>query len=678
MRKLKIFIAVLSIGLAVQSVYSQTVTIDSTFGQNGMTVISNTTDIRCIDFDTSGNIIAVGGTVMGFERSYLTIAKTNADGIIDSSFGTNGVVIFSKFQISEPLGMKITNENKIFIAVAYNTSGVAPDQCIIMQFNENGSLDSTFGNNGEVFIASINSFNIFSVNLENDDFWLIGQEEYQGQNQLFSLLKCNYQGEIDSTFGENGKVYLTDNHTFKIAPYCTKILNDHSVFVAGYDNINNFFKRGLAFCKLKPNGDLDTNFVNNGIWKNDFNSTFVFSHQFNNAIEDDKGNIALIGFNDKSFMCRFDSNGVIDSTFGINGFYYSDSLYFYYDTRFLQNGDKYLIGRYNRIISVNNDGTLDPDFANNGLFICEDYGFSDIKLQGKNKIILGGTTIPNYNFVISRLSIPLKANAGGNQHFCFEGGDLKQIKLGGKPTASGGTTPYTYRWWSNSANLSFDDTTVANPSIVHSGGVTVWVEVTDSLGNTAIDSAVISMSDIPYIIFDAIYSLPVEHHISQGDSVWITTDTILTILGNSMCRWNPIKGLNNSNICNGFWAKPNVTTSYYLTVIDEYGCAEKVGDSPIHKIYVDDVGIKQLTIDNGELKIYPNPTNGKLTISLPNPSEGGAYTAENIEIYNIMGQLLQSKIVNLQSKIVIDVSHLTAGVYFIKFDGYKVEKFVKY
>jgi len=79
---------------------------------------------------------------------------------------------------------------------------------------------------------------------------------------------------------------------------------------------------------------------------------------------------------------------------------------------------------------------------------------------------------------------------------------------------------------------------------------------------------------------------------------------------------------------------------------------------------------------NMSLRVYPNPTNGQLTISLPNPSEGGAYTAENVEIYNVMGQKLLS-IESLKStETTIDVSHLANGMYFLKV-GNQVVKFVK-
>jgi len=79
---------------------------------------------------------------------------------------------------------------------------------------------------------------------------------------------------------------------------------------------------------------------------------------------------------------------------------------------------------------------------------------------------------------------------------------------------------------------------------------------------------------------------------------------------------------------------------------------------------LDDVGIKQLTMENGQLTIYPNPTNGQLII------ENGQLTMNNVEIYNVVGQK-QEIIVNCQLSTVhsIDVSHLPAGIYFLSVYG---------
>jgi len=74
------------------------------------------------------------------------------------------------------------------------------------------------------------------------------------------------------------------------------------------------------------------------------------------------------------------------------------------------------------------------------------------------------------------------------------------------------------------------------------------------------------------------------------------------------------------------------------------------------------------------ITIYPNPTTGELKI------ENGELKIENVEIFDIYGRKLKSKIVNLKSKIVIDISHLHSGIYFVKITteaGEVVRKVVK-
>ena len=77
--------------------------------------------------------------------------------------------------------------------------------------------------------------------------------------------------------------------------------------------------------------------------------------------------------------------------------------------------------------------------------------------------------------------------------------------------------------------------------------------------------------------------------------------------------------------------------------------------------------------------LYPNPTTGQLTISLPNPSFGGAFEVENVEIYDIVGKCVQSAPFNSPEggklpsfggagggEISIDISHLPNGMYILK------------
>jgi hypothetical protein len=83
------------------------------------------------------------------------------------------------------------------------------------------------------------------------------------------------------------------------------------------------------------------------------------------------------------------------------------------------------------------------------------------------------------------------------------------------------------------------------------------------------------------------------------------------------------------------------------------------------------VGIEELRVENGALRVYPNPTREELRI------ETSDMRLSDITIYDMMGRMQkigQSEIG--QSEIVLDVSHLPTGIYFLRV-GEKTVKFVK-
>jgi len=99
----------------------------------------------------------------------------------------------------------------------------------------------------------------------------------------------------------------------------------------------------------------------------------------------------------------------------------------------------------------------------------------------------------------------------------------------------------------------------------------------------------------------------------------------------------------------------------------------------IFEITVIPSSIDELRITNYELRVYPNPTSGKIWISLPNPSEGGAFEAQiikGVQIYDVTGrQAPLSPPEGGKSPLsfgvgsgerLLDLSQLPKGTYFIK------------
>ena len=130
--------------------------------------------------------------------------------------------------------------------------------------------------------------------------------------------------------------------------------------------------------------------------------------------------------------------------------------------------------------------------------------------------------------------------------------------LGGTPTASLGTGPYTYLW---TPNLYLSNNTVANPNLINTqhGSYTYIVQVTDSKGCLARDTAL--------VIID---SLPIN---AAGRDTNLCRSATLTIGKPAQNKitysWNPSGGLSSASQANPtFNSNTTGTFAYVLTVSD--------------------------------------------------------------------------------------------------------------
>ncbi len=99
--------------------------------------------------------------------------------------------------------------------------------------------------------------------------------------------------------------------------------------------------------------------------------------------------------------------------------------------------------------------------------------------------------------------------------------------------------------------------------------------------------------------------------------------------------------------------------TYTVTVTDVNGCV--VIDSVTVGF---DVGVEQLTIHNSPLTIYPNPVESQLTVY------SKQLAGSTIEIVDLTGRemlrLPRTDYSPRNDKMVVDVSSLPSGIYFVK------------
>jgi uncharacterized delta-60 repeat protein len=125
--------------------------IDSGFGSGGYVLydipVSNYDFANSLILQSDGKIIQ-GGTCYNSGTDQFCIVRYNADGSIDSTFGTSGYVIFDLPDSSydQASAIALQTNGKIIQAGTCTISGT--EQFCIVRYNVDGSIDSTFGTNG--------------------------------------------------------------------------------------------------------------------------------------------------------------------------------------------------------------------------------------------------------------------------------------------------------------------------------------------------------------------------------------------------------------------------------------------------------------------------------------------------------------------------------------------------
>ena len=256
-------------------------------------------------------------------------------------------------------------------------------------------------------------------------------------------------------------------------------------------------------------------------------------------------------------------------------------------------------------------------------------------------------------------SAQLTVDAGNDTIFC--GTDYQ---LGGAPTATGGTPPYTYVWetsytdvfGSYSASAFLDDTTIANPSLLTMANyrpLTFKITVTDAF-NVVVDSSKVIIGPSSFIY----NSSSPQEYINIGDSVQLqhTVAENLSSGNPYTYQWFPNYKLSDSTLRRPF-VKPDTSTTYYCTITNIAGCES---NPSIFKVYVTPLSVEEEGL-NQNMKLYPNPSTNNLIIE--NLGENKADVV--IEVRGIDGKLTLMQKVNNFEKVIVNTAELPAGVYFV-------------
>jgi uncharacterized delta-60 repeat protein len=469
--------------------YTSAGMLDSGFGNQGI-VHNPTFTARALAVQSGDKIIVVGyGASANLD---FVVARYNANGTPDGTFGNGGVVTTSFGSIATAAAVVVQTDGKVLVA------GADGGDVALARYNTNGSLDDggvyditpgdSFGNGGKE-IADVN-FTVTSsqaLALQSDGQILVAGRISNGGINDFALARLTSTGVLDAGFG-NGGVVSTDFSTYHDEAHGVVQLPGGKIVVCGTANAGGV-NSSIALAQYNTNGSLDDGGVNDSTPGDSFGTLgkVITSASVNPVFTNSLFGLGLVRAPDGKLVVVGTADvGTVQ-----------------------QVAHDFVVARYNP------DGSLDPTFGDGGTTATDFGSPSDegaaIVVQPDSKPVVAGTTsVPNtfISFAVARYKAvttgnnPPIASAGGPYTLTL--GESLALSAAGSSDPDG--DPLAYAWDVNGDN-NFADASGPNPTlsaaqltalgISAAGTRTVTVRVDDGQGEMVTASATLTVLPAP-------------------------------------------------------------------------------------------------------------------------------------------------------------------------------------
>jgi uncharacterized delta-60 repeat protein len=308
--------------------------------------------------------------------------------------------------------MEVQQDGKIIVV---GQSDINPSlggyyyNALLARFNADGSIDTSFGTNGYVKteLGSDDDY-ISDIQITTaGDIYAAGYTEDTTTNySIAKVLKYDASGNLDTTFGTNGIQTISLAKGVNLNEI--SVQNDGTIFLTG-SSTDLTDNRDLLIVKLDANGNFDASFGTNGMLLTDLGYTNEYITDF--VIHNNKivitGTVSGTNFLPHTVLARFTMNGTLDTTFSTDGYHLETPDNSDYSTcfgkkiRILPDGtilaSGHAIGNNNYdlfLVAFNDDGTRATGFGNNGQYLHlnsarQDFS-GDLVIQADGKIIITG------------------------------------------------------------------------------------------------------------------------------------------------------------------------------------------------------------------------------------------------------------------------------------------------
>lgn len=311
-------------------------------------------------------------------------------------------------------GVLVQPDNKILV---FGQAGFGAGGAFgLVRYNENGSLDVSFGSGGIVVTDfDTGSGNIASgAALQSDGkIVLVGVTDFNVNQGRFTVVRYNTDGMLDSSFGSGGKVVHNIETNAYDGASKVAIQPDGKIVVVGHFIISGSIQRELLV-RYNTDGSLDGSFGTGGIVRTSIGSGDIGGNRGLAITLQSDGKIITTGttrdvgsstFWD-AYIIRYNSNGSLDNSFNGNGRKTivlsngSDS----FNAVAVQTDGKIVAAGFSGVqtpgfalVRLNSDGSLDNTFDTDGIAVTGLNGeLNGLVISPSGKLVVAGSSAADF------------------------------------------------------------------------------------------------------------------------------------------------------------------------------------------------------------------------------------------------------------------------------------------
>ena len=305
----------------------------------------------------NGKLVVFGTSYFSSANSFrVSMMRLNADLTLDTLFGNGGKVVKTWSQRNIGVVGALQSDGKILIGGTQAPSNASSQiKPFVGRFNSDGSVDALFGVLGTVKIITFGRASVIGVKeLSNGKVRVV---MIRSSPAGFVMLQLNADGSVDTSFANNGSVF----HPFPTAQWQTYMdgvlfTSDTSTIVTWTAVTPPTYAKTPMVIKFSSDGDIDSTFAQNGVLDiNEVISTPSNNYRGVRSVLTANEDIiigATTGVNTARKMFLYKINGqtgIIDSTgFGTNGKILSSQSILHNEIKNMDidpsNGDIYAVG----------------------------------------------------------------------------------------------------------------------------------------------------------------------------------------------------------------------------------------------------------------------------------------------------------------------------------------------